>query len=217
MTDPSLLPAATLLVWAIWSDRIKKRWPFVLAGLVYCLVGFAINISAVGIGAKYFGTFLIAIGGYASFPAVNAWYVVHARFPWRQRAHTYSGSQTTPRVTTSVPSHLQSWSRSVTLEVSSLATCTGFETSRGTSWDVSALGSRVALLSSRADWWLADGLELLFIGIGLILTPIVTLTYWRINKKRELIMREESENGIKYAPEELKRLGDRAPDFRYTL
>ena len=61
------------------------------------------------------------------------------------------------------------------------------------------------------------GLELLFIGIGLILTPIVTLTYWRINKKRELMMKEASEKGIKYAPEELRRLGDRAPDFRYTL
>ena len=193
------------------------RAPFVFAGLALSAIGYGINISNAGIGAKYFGTFLIAIGGYASFPAVNAWYIVSAHFPSRQRAHTYSGSQTTPRVTTSVPSHLQSWSRSVTLEVSSLATCTGFETSRGTSWDVSALGSRVALLSSRADWWLADGLELLFIGIGLILTPIVTLTYWRINKKRELLMREASEKGIKYAPEELRRLGDRAPDFRYTL
>ena len=62
-----------------------------------------------------------------------------------------------------------------------------------------------------------DGLELLFICIGLILTPIVTLTYWRINKKRELLMREAGEKGIKYTPEELRNLGDRAPDFRYTL
>ena len=76
MTNPSLLPAATLLVWAIWSDRIKKRWPFVLAGLVYCLVGFAINISDVPIGVKYFGTFLIVAGAYAGFPGVVAWCVL---------------------------------------------------------------------------------------------------------------------------------------------
>ena len=49
----------------MWSDRLKKRYPFVLAGLVYCLVGFAINIAAVGIGAKYFGTFLVVAGAYA--------------------------------------------------------------------------------------------------------------------------------------------------------
>ena len=73
------------------------------------------------------------------------------------------------------------------------------------------------LRDSIAEWRPTDGLELLFIGIGLILTPIVTLTYWRINKKRELMMKEASEKGIKYAPEELRRLGDRAPDFRYTL
>ena len=60
-------------------------------------------------------------------------------------------------------------------------------------------------------------MELLFICIGLILTPIVTLTYWRINKKRDLLVREAGEKGIKYTPEELRNLGDRAPDFRYTL
>ena len=67
--------AATLLWWAVWSDRLKKRYPFVLAGLVYCLVGFAINIAAVGIGAKYFGTFLVVAGAYAGFPGVVAWCV----------------------------------------------------------------------------------------------------------------------------------------------
>ena len=67
--------AATLLVWAVWSDRIKKRYPFVLAGLVFCCVGFIINISPVSIGAKYFGTFLIVAGAYAGFPGVVAWYI----------------------------------------------------------------------------------------------------------------------------------------------
>ena len=68
--------AATLIVWAVWSDRIKKRYPFILAGLVYCLVGFAINIADVPIGAKYFGTFLIVAGAYAGFPGVVAWCVL---------------------------------------------------------------------------------------------------------------------------------------------
>ena len=54
-------------------------------------------------------------------------------------------------------------------------------------------------------------------GMGLILVPIVAFAYNRSNMKKEAKMREVEETGEKYAPEELKRLGDRAPDFRYTL
>ena len=46
-----------------------------LSGLIFCLVGFAINIADVSIGAKYFGTFLIVAGAYAGFPGVVAWCV----------------------------------------------------------------------------------------------------------------------------------------------
>ena len=67
--------AITLVVWAAWSDHIKMRYPFVLAGLIFCLVGFAINISDVAFGVKYFGTFLVVAGAYAAFPGVVAWCV----------------------------------------------------------------------------------------------------------------------------------------------
>ena len=46
-----------------------------LSGLIFCLVGFAINIADVSIGAKYFGTFLVVAGAYAGFPGVVAWCV----------------------------------------------------------------------------------------------------------------------------------------------
>ncbi len=64
---------------------------------------------------------------------------------------------------------------------------------------------------------MTDGLELLFIGIGLVLTPSVALTYRRINKGRDEQALEAHKRGVKYAPEDIRRLGDRAPDFRYTL
>lgn len=38
-------------------------------------IGFAINISNVAPGVKYFGTFLCVAGSYAPFPGVVAWYV----------------------------------------------------------------------------------------------------------------------------------------------
>ena len=65
--------AATVITWAIWSDRIQRRAGFVLAGQLLCLAGFAINVSAAPIGARYFGTFLIVSGGYAAYPSVTAW------------------------------------------------------------------------------------------------------------------------------------------------
>ena len=148
MTDPSLLPAATLLVWAIWSDRIKKRWPFVLAGLVYCLVGFAINISDVPIGVKYFGTFLIVAGAYAGFPGVVAWCVLSsslscARASTRPSGRLYADARavagwgTTLLGITSAGWAWRCTSALGTLEARSRATSTVLKTPRATSSDVS--------------------------------------------------------------------------------
>lgn len=67
----------------------------------------------------------------------------------------------------------------------------------------------------------SDGLELMFVAIGFVTTPIVILLYKRINKKREAEMREIEESGEtlrdRYTVQQLRDLGDRAPDFRYTL
>lgn len=68
--------AIVLLVFAIWSDRIKKRSPFILAGLLMCLIGFVINISNASIGAKYFGTYFCIGGSYAAFPGIVSWYAM---------------------------------------------------------------------------------------------------------------------------------------------
>jgi MFS transporter, ACS family, DAL5 transporter family protein len=72
-----------------------------------------------------------------------------------------------------------------------------------------------------------DGLELMFVGIGLICVPLAVLLYTRINKQRdayEASLAADSEKvseGKKgrygYTPQELRELGDRAPDFRYML
>lgn len=66
-----------------------------------------------------------------------------------------------------------------------------------------------------SDTWLEDGLEFLFIGIGLACVPIAVFSYRKINRERDAL--ERSGEGPKYSPEELRRMGDRAPDFRYTL
>ncbi|EEB99551.1 hypothetical protein MPER_00753, partial [Moniliophthora perniciosa FA553] len=64
---------------------------------------------------------------------------------------------------------------------------------------------------------IGHGIELMFIGIGLITVPLVVLTYKRINSKREIILRESAERGEKISPDEIRALGDRAPEFKYTI
>lgn len=68
--------ALTLLVFAHYSDKLKIRSPFILAGLTMCLIGFSINISTAPSGVKYFGTFFIVMGSYAAFPGVISWYTI---------------------------------------------------------------------------------------------------------------------------------------------
>lgn len=59
----------------------------------------------------------------------------------------------------------------------------------------------------------------MFVGIGFIAIPVVILIYKRINANRDEVARLEEESGQKkvYTDQELRELGDRAPDFRYTL
>ncbi|KAI5118654.1 hypothetical protein M0805_002574 [Coniferiporia weirii] len=60
------------------------------------------------------------------------------------------------------------------------------------------------------------GLELMFVGIGFITTPITIIVYKRINTRRAA---ELARTGgvVQYSIKELHDLGDRAPDFKYTL
>lgn len=64
-----------------------------------------------------------------------------------------------------------------------------------------------------------DGVELMFVGMGLICVPAAVLSYVRINKKRDELQREALEKGEanKYTPQQLREMGDREPSFRYTL
>lgn len=61
---------------AYLSDKYKIRSLFILIGLSFCTIGFAINISGAPIGAKYFGTFLVVGGSYAAFPGIVTWCVL---------------------------------------------------------------------------------------------------------------------------------------------
>ncbi|KAJ8455561.1 hypothetical protein ONZ45_g18911 [Pleurotus djamor] len=70
---PYVFATIVLGFFAHYSDKLRMRSPFIMAGLFMCLIGFSINISEVASGVKYFGTFLVVAGSYAAFPGVVAW------------------------------------------------------------------------------------------------------------------------------------------------
>ncbi|PPR00405.1 hypothetical protein CVT26_009690 [Gymnopilus dilepis] len=70
---PYIFATLLLLAFAYFSDRIKMRSPFILLGLIFCLIGFSINISNAPNSVKYFGIFFCVGGGYAAFPGIVAW------------------------------------------------------------------------------------------------------------------------------------------------
>lgn len=176
---PYVCATIVLLIFAKWSDHIKLRSPFILAGLVMCLIGFAINISNAPIGVKYFGTFFCVSGSYAAFPAVIAWL-----------GNNLAGQ----------------YKRGV-----------GMALHIGIGNFAGAIASNIYRSQDAPRYILGHGLELMFVGIGFVFLPIVALIYTRINAKRDAAAKEAAEKGIKYSDDELRKMGDRAPDFRYTL
>ncbi len=55
----------------------------------------------------------------------------------------------------------------------------------------------------------------MFLVIGMVCTPLVAALYARINARRQSIMDEAEEKSTSLV--ELRYMGDKAPDFKYTL
>ncbi|RDX52242.1 hypothetical protein OH76DRAFT_1400587 [Lentinus brumalis] len=80
-----------------------------------------------------------------------------------------------------------------------------------------AIASNAYRIMDAPRYLLGHGIEIMFVGMGLVLLPLTVVTYWRINIRRERRQQEAEEKGVKLSPEALRKLGDRAPDFRYML
>jgi len=177
LTVPSYIFATILLVFAHWSDKLKIRYPFILARTTISLIGYAINISNSPNG-KYSGTFLCVAGSYAPFPGMVAWL-----------GNNLSGQ----------------YKRGV-----GMALHIGIGNFSG------AIASNIYRSRDAPRYILGHGLELMFVGIGFITVPLAIVFYIRINRKRKAEL--EAMGGVsKYSVEETHELGDRAPDFIYSL
>ncbi|KAG1735896.1 MFS general substrate transporter [Suillus paluster] len=178
---PYVVATITLLVFAHYSDKLKMRSPFILAGLVMSLIGFSINISTAPAGVKYFGIFFIVVGNYAATPGVISWL-----------GNNLSGQ----------------YKRGV-----GMALQIGIGNFSG------AISANIYRSQDSPRFIFGHTLELMLVGIGFIVLPTIVFLYKRINAQRDAAERLAMEQGgkVQYSNEELRDLGDRAPDFRYTL
>ncbi|KAL0565369.1 hypothetical protein V5O48_016654, partial [Marasmius crinis-equi] len=176
---PYVLSTTVVYTFAYFSDKTKKRSPFIYASLIICLIGFLIIITDAPYGVKYFGTFLCVTGAYAGNPGAISWL-----------GNNLSGQ----------------YKRAV-----------GMGVQIGISGFSGAIISNVYRDVDKPRYTLGHGIELVFVGIGLIVVPIITMTYYRLNNKKKATIRQEEEQGVKRSPEEIRAMGDRAPEFIYTL
>ncbi|KAH9919559.1 MFS general substrate transporter [Fomitopsis serialis] len=176
---PYVCGVITLIVFAVSSDMLQMRSPFILAGLMMCLIGYAINISDAPVGVKYFGTFFCVSGAYSALPGIVAWLGNNLAGQYKRAA--------------------------------------GMGIQIGIGNFAGAIASNIYLSQDAPRYILGHAIELMFVGIGLVFLPLTVLAYKWVNKRRDIEQRQLEERGVKYSDEELRRMGDRAPDFRYTL
>ncbi|EJD40514.1 MFS general substrate transporter, partial [Auricularia subglabra TFB-10046 SS5] len=174
---PYVFATIVLLLFTHFSDYYKLRAPFILAGQLMCIVGFAINISDAGRGPKYFGTFLCVGGSYAAFPVLVAWL-----------GNNVAGQ----------------YKRGI-----SMAAHIGIGNFGG------AVASNIFRTQDAPRYVIGHGVELGFVGIGLVVVPLLVVLYTRINARRDRAARNPATQNLSI--HDLREMGDRAPDFRYTL
>ncbi|KAF8626575.1 hypothetical protein AX15_004798 [Amanita polypyramis BW_CC] len=180
LTVPPFVTATIIVcVWAYYSDKLKMRAPFIYLGLICLVIGYAINISKVHNGVKYFGTFWVVTGSYAAFPGTVAWL-----------GNNLSGQ----------------YKRGI-----GMALQIGIGNFSG------AIACNIYRSQDAPRYILGHALELMFVGLGLVCVPICVIAYTIINKRRDKEMQEALERGEKLSPEEVRRLGDKSPDYRYVL
>ncbi|EIW53164.1 MFS general substrate transporter [Trametes versicolor FP-101664 SS1] len=178
---PYIVGTAAVVAWSKWSDIHQKRSPSILAGLLFCLVGFAINAADTPIGVRYFGTFLVVTGGYAGFPGNVSW----------------MGNNTVGH-----------YRRAIAIGMQVMFANAG-----------GAIASNIYRVQDAPHYLLGHAVELGFVGMGLTLLPIMVFTYMRANAQRDAAQRDMEARGVKieYSTEELRKMGNQAPDFRFTL
>lgn len=211
LTVPIYITASVLAVAvAWWSDRVGKRYPFILVCLCIMAVGFIMCVTSATPGVIYAGVFIAACALYPAFPGNITWLSNSELYPstisfemltFRRSGWIYQACHR--------PGHSnrcgQSCWRYVARDsklVMPILTST-------------AMASNFYRTEDAPRYILGHALELGFIGAGILALLVLVFNYKRINAKRERQLSEGAHNG--YTPEELGELGDRSMTFKYFL
>lgn len=108
---------------------------------------------------------------------------------------------------------INSWSSDNLAGPAKRATGLGFMIMMG---NLSGFGGSYIFINSEAPRYpTAYGLSLGLLSGAVVACFLLDYTYWTINKRRDRMSRDEV--AAKYSDEELEKLGDRSPLFRYQL
>ncbi|KAK2463980.1 hypothetical protein APHAL10511_004031 [Amanita phalloides] len=180
LTIPPYLTAFVLLYsFAYFSDRIQLRSPFMLAGQICCVIGFAVCISNISKGVNYMGIFWAVAGCYSGIAGATAW------------------------LGTNVAGH---YKRGM-----------GIALQLGVGNVASIVIVNVYRAQDAPRFILGHAIELMFVGVGMICVSIAVVSYKLVNRHRDELLRETLGQGGSLDAEELMKLGDKSPDFRYVL
>ncbi|KAK4053319.1 hypothetical protein OIO90_003931 [Microbotryomycetes sp. JL221] len=169
------------IVSAVWSDKMKKRFPLLMVDYVLCTIGLIMNLAPSPAGVRFAGLFFIAAGSYAGLPQVVCWL----------------GNNLAPQTKRAIGSAFQI-----------------------------GVGNFAALISSNVyrdppRFIKGHAIVMGMVGLGFITAPLYAALLKRENMKREKELTRQqglpdSEKRV-YTVQELRDLGDRAPEFVYTI
>ncbi|KAK4051223.1 hypothetical protein OIV83_003045 [Microbotryomycetes sp. JL201] len=164
------------------SDRVKTRFPFLVACQLLNVVGFTIQITPAPLALKFIGVILCAMGAYGGVPSMISWF-----------SGNLSGS-------------------------AKRATATGL---------VLGVGSLGGIVSSNIyrtgapRFFVGHGVELGVSVFGIVCSCLYAFFLRRANAAKHRVAMEQSqlpENERRvYTTEELHDLGDKSPEFLYTI
>ncbi|RMJ09709.1 hypothetical protein CDV36_010657 [Fusarium kuroshium] len=77
------------------------------------------------------------------------------------------------------------------------------------------IGSYIYKENEKPKYPTGFGASFAFAGLGIVSCLLLEFIFWKINRQRDQLTEEEVR--AKYSDEELERMGDRSPLFRYTL
>lgn len=203
-----LFAMIVVIVFAFWSDRVKQRSPFIMAGFAIAVVGLIAQLAIPHPklpGLTYGFLFPVAAGFYSPFICIVAWIGMCNRLPL-------------PDGLSLLLDHNGSLNLANNLAPSSkravgMAVLISFGNFGGIA------GSNIYLASQAPRYPTGFGVGLGVSAAAIVMAFVLRRSYAAENRRRRALLDEQGEDVIraKYTEQELLELGDRSPFYLYTL